>query len=245
MSQKRRSFYAFSYERIYLLSGAPYSPDFSWDDPAPLFRRHFVVEDGLQGAVLSICALGLGEAYLNGRPVTQDRYISPVGNYDKTLWYTEYTITELLHPGDNLAAVALGNGFYNEGLHTAWDFDAAPWRDVPKLLFSLELRYADHTEHIGSDTAWLCMRARSPYRFHQLRYGEYYDARCQVDWMQPSATEAGWVPAALASRPPAACGCVRVRRFVRSAPMPACGCFTMTMAAGSLILGRTCPVMSN
>lgn len=185
----------------------PYSPDFSWDDPAPLFRRHFAVEDGLRGAVLSICALGLGEAYLNGRPVTQDRYISPVGNYDKTLWYTEYTVTALLHPGDNLAAVALGNGFYNESLHTAWNFDAAPWRDVPKLLFSLELRYADHTEHIGSDTAWLCMRARSPYRFHQLRYGEYYDARCQVDWMQPSSTEAGWVPAALASRP---AGCLRL-----------------------------------
>ncbi len=179
----------------------PYPMAMAWDDPAPLFRRHFTVEDGLQSATLSICALGLGDAYINGRPVTADRYIAPSSDYTKTLWYTEYPVTELLQPGENLAAVALGNGLYNESLHTSWNFDTAPWRDAPKLLFSLELRYAEHTEYIDSDTAWLCMRECSPYRFHQLRYGEYYDARCQTDWMQPECSEEGWIPAAAAASP--------------------------------------------
>lgn len=175
--------------------------EMSWDDPAPLFRRHFTVESNLQEAVLSICALGLGDAYLNGHPVTQDRFIAPISDYSKTLWYTEYSVKPLLHPGDNVAAVALGNGLYNESLHTSWNFDVAPWRDVPKLLFSLELRYADHTAYITSDTKWLCMRKQSPYRFHQLRFGEYYDARCLTNWMQPECSEDGWQPAAIAARP--------------------------------------------
>lgn len=178
-----------------------YPMEMSWDDPAPLFRRHFTVESNLQEAVLSICALGLGDAYLNGHPVTQDRFIAPISDYSKTLWYTEYSVKPLLHPGDNVAAVALGNGLYNESLHTSWNFDVAPWRDVPKLLFSLELRYADHTAYITSDTKWLCMRKQSPYRFHQLRFGEYYDARCLTNWMQPECSEDGLQPAAIAARP--------------------------------------------
>ena len=179
----------------------PYPMEMAWDDPAPLFRRHFSVDSGLTGATLSICALGLGEAYLNGRPVTADRYIAPVSDYGKTLWYTEYEVAHLLQEGDNLAAVALGNGLYNESLHTSWDFDQAPWRDAPKLLFSLELRYGDHTAYVNSDTGWLCMREQSPFRFHQLRYGEFYDARQQTDWMQPGADESGWIPAQEAARP--------------------------------------------
>lgn len=186
---------------VFIRYPEPYPMEMAWDDPAPLFRRHFTVDAGLQEAVLSICALGLGDAYLNGQPVTQDRFIAPISDYSKTLWYTEYSVTPLLHPGDNLAAVALGNGLYNEGLHSSWNFDVAPWRDVPKLLFSLELRYADHTAYVTSDTEWLCMRKHSPYRFHQMRFGEYYDARCQTNWMQPECPEDGWRPAVIAARP--------------------------------------------
>ena len=88
---------------VFIRYPEPYPMEMAWDDPAPLFRRHFTVDAGLQEAVLSICALGLGDAYLNGQPVTQDRFIAPISDYSKTLWYTEYSVTPLLHPGDNLA----------------------------------------------------------------------------------------------------------------------------------------------
>ena len=124
-------------DKIFIRHPAPYTPDHLTEEPAPLFRRRFTVRAGINAARLTVCALGLGEIFLNGRPVTKDRFLAPYSNYEKTLWYTEHDVTTLLKEGENLAAAALGNGFYNESLHTAWDFDAAPWRDVPKLLFRL------------------------------------------------------------------------------------------------------------
>ena len=32
----------------------------------------------------------------------------------------------------------LGNGWYNEAVASAWDHNKAEWRDIPKLLLSLE-----------------------------------------------------------------------------------------------------------
>ncbi|MBQ3096914.1 MAG: family 78 glycoside hydrolase catalytic domain, partial [Kiritimatiellae bacterium] len=148
-----------------------------------------------------MCALGLGEIFLNGRPIAPDRFLSPYSDYRKTLWYTEHDVTLLLRPGENLAAAALGNGFYNESLHTAWNANDAEWRDVPKLLFRLELRYPDGTEVIEGDEQWRTDRACSPYRYNQLRCGETYDANYAVDWMMPDFDDAAWVPAVIADAP--------------------------------------------
>lgn len=189
-------------EKNFIRHPAPYVYDFLTEEPAPLFRRHFTVRAGLNTARLTICALGLGELFLNGRPVTKDRLLSPFGNYDKTLWYTEHDVTILLKEGENLAAAALGNGFYNESLHSAWNFNDAPWRDVPKLLFRLEMTYDDGTsEVLTGDEAWLCDRACSPYRFNQLRCGETYDANCAVNWMSPDFDDSAWEHAVYADAP--------------------------------------------
>ncbi|MBE6611241.1 MAG: hypothetical protein E7632_02010, partial [Ruminococcaceae bacterium] len=181
---------------------APYVYEYLTEEPAPLFRRHFTVREGLNRAVLTVCALGLGDLYINGRPMTRDRFLSPYSNYNKTLWYTEHDVTLLMKPGENVAAAALGNGFYNESLHTAWDFNDADWRDVPKLMLRLILSYADGTtDIIDSDEDWLCDRDCSPYRFNQLRCGETYDSRYAMDWMKPDFDDSGWVHAIPAEKP--------------------------------------------
>lgn len=174
---------------------------FSLCSPAPLFRKRFIVREGLTSATLTLCALGMGKFYFNGKELTKDLFISPYGNYDKTVWYNRYDVTDKLFEGENLVAAALGNGFYNESLSTAWNFDKAPWRDERKFLFCLQLCYGDDREYVLSDTDWLCERALSPYRFDELRMGEIYDCNFSYEWMKADFDDNAWVQAVAVTAP--------------------------------------------
>lgn len=200
-----------------------FCPEYRTEDPAPLFRRRFTVGADLQKATLAVCGLGYGLYWLDGQPVTADRFTAPVSDYNKTLWYTVYSLTDRLAEGGHLLAAMLGNGFYNESLKTAWDFNKAPWRGLPKLLLTLELVYPGHTDYIYSDQSWVCCEQDSPVRFNQLRSGEIYDARYAVDWMQPGYDDSHWQPARLSSSVPAGilreCTCQPVREMREYAPV--------------------------
>ncbi len=184
------------------------------EDPAPVFRRQFAVRPGLRRATLSVCGLGYGYWYLNGEPVTEDLFTAPVSDYTKTVWFTVYDVTGRLTAGDNLLAVILGNGFYNESLSTAWDFDLARWRGAPKCAAELELVYDDGVLWLYTDEEWkgsLC----SPVRYNQLRAGETYDTRIGEDWRMPSPPPGEWKPAVRAAHPPTGvlreCTCQPIR----------------------------------
>ena len=180
---------------------AGFDPAYKEVNPAPMFRRHFRVEHGLVSAQLSYAALGLGKLFLNGEPINGNLLTTPYGDYRKTVWYDICDVTKLLSAGENVAAAMLGNGFFNESVHTSWQFENAEWRDSPKLCFSLELRYPDHTEYLRSDTAWLCEFENSPVRFNEMRMGERFDANFPTDWMKPDFDDSGWVNAVIASAP--------------------------------------------
>ncbi len=172
---------------------APFCRQHLPEDPAPLFRRHFTVKPELTSAVLEYCPLGLGIGFINGCRLTEDLLLTPTSDYRKTVWYTVHDVTAQLQEGENLLAVALGNGFHNEPLVTPWDTDATPWRDAPKLWLSLVLTYADgETAIITTDDRWLCERERSPYRYNQLRAGEKYDFSYMTDWMRPDLDDSDW-----------------------------------------------------
>lgn len=174
---------------------------FNYDSPAPLFRRRFIINKELISAKLKVCALGLGKIFFNGTELTDELFISPFGDYNKTLWYNEYDVSNKLFEGENLVAVVLGNGFYNESLSTGWNFNKASWRDNPKLYFCLELDYNDSIEYILSDTQWLCDLETSPYRFNQLRMGEIFDYNYSTDWMNRNFDDSAWSHAVVALRP--------------------------------------------
>ena len=173
------------------------------ENPAPMFRRRFMLKAPPEKAVLSVCGLGYGYYYLNGTAVTQDLFTAPVSDYNKTLWYNTYDVTGQLLPGENLIAAILGNGFYNESMYTDWKHHEAPWRAAPKILLTLELTYKDgRQEHIVSDDSWLCDKAQSPVRFNQLRSGEIYDAGISESWRTPEYDDSGWVKAQVSETPP-------------------------------------------
>ncbi len=179
-----------------------FDPTHKKEDPAPLFRHHFAVKQELRKALLKYCPLGLGEGYLNNWEITDNKFLTPTSDYTKTVWYTEHDVTDKMVAGDNLLAIALGNGFYNEALKTAWDYEVAPWRDAPKLWLELTLYYADGSvESVTTDEHWLCEKERSPYRYNQLRAGEVEDATYSAEWKYTWYDDSDWRHAVIVKPP--------------------------------------------
>ncbi len=70
------------------------SADDKYGNPSPYFRKTFCVEKPVKKATLSVSALGVFKAYLNGRAVADD-YLSPGWvDYRKKLPVIEYDITD-------------------------------------------------------------------------------------------------------------------------------------------------------
>ncbi len=185
----------------FIKSPKAYKKEYSVEAPAPRFRRSFSIPEGYTKAVVSVCGLGCGEYYLNGKLVSPDRFVSPFSDYNKTLWYASYDVTELIKAGENLAAVHLGYGFFNENHKTAWDHHTAPWRDNPKFALKLEIFYSDKTVCIESDSEWKC--SEDGYiRYSQIRSGEYVDLRLIDEWTSNEYDDTAWENAVIDRRPP-------------------------------------------
>lgn len=196
---------------LFIKTGLPFHPEYALRDSAPMFRRRFALES-VRSARLSLCALGYGYVWINGKKVTEDLLTSPFSNYEKTLWYYSYDVTSLLKEGENVIAVMLGNGFFNESFKTSWDFDQASWRDQPKMALCLE---ADGQTVLVSDEQFLCTKA-SPVIYNHLRSGEYFDARLYDErWTDLDYDDSSWMHAVRDATPPKGilrlCPCEAVR----------------------------------
>lgn len=199
------------YHAQYIMAqtGTPGATD--TDIPAPLFRRRFFLKP-FQKATLSVVGLGYARFYLNGKEITEDKFLSPLSDYTKNIWYQTYDVTDLLQAGENIAAVICGNGFYNEGIKTPMKNHLAPWRDYPKFLFCLS---ADEVPVLVSDAEWLCS-TESFLPFNQVRSGETFDAqRYDPAWTTLSYDDSEWTPAFLDDAPPTGtlseCNCEPIR----------------------------------
>ena len=187
---------------------------------APMLRRRFSLSALPKKAVLSVAGLGYGCYFLNEREVTRDRFIAPFGDYRKTVWYTSYDVTDKLLLGENIFAVMLGNGFFNEAIGTAWDFDLAEWRDMPKLILSLA---CDGEEILASDEKWL-YSMESPVIFNQLREGEHFDARLyDPAWKSIGFDDSGWKRVRVDEKAPTGvlreCTCEPIREICELRPV--------------------------
>ena len=161
-------------------------------EPAsPLFRREFTLSEDPVRAELSVCGLGYGVFTINGKNVTEDVLTTPFTRFDKTVLYCTYDVTKLLKKGRNAAGAMLGNGWYND-IGAVWDFDRAPWRDYPKMIYSLsaELKNGE-TATIVSDAEW--KSADGPIGFNHIRCGEQYDARLEMNGFDcPEFDDSAW-----------------------------------------------------
>lgn len=80
---------------------------------APMLRKTFDVTKEVVKARLYISGLGLYELYVNGT-LPDDSVLNPAHTqYDDTVHYRVYDVTNMLATGKNALAVELGNYFYN------------------------------------------------------------------------------------------------------------------------------------
>ncbi|MBO1511514.1 alpha-L-rhamnosidase [Metabacillus bambusae] len=160
--------------------------------PAPLLRKEFPVEKPVKQARVYVSGLGFYELALNGEKVG-DRVLDPNStNYEETVLYTTYDVTNQLNQGDNAIGVELGRGKYGMTSPTIWFWHTAPWHDDPKLLLQMEIEYEDgSTDTIISDESWRA--AEGPTRFDSLYEGEVFDARLvQKGWTSSEFDDTEW-----------------------------------------------------
>ncbi|MHC4672883.1 MAG: family 78 glycoside hydrolase catalytic domain [Planctomycetota bacterium] len=160
--------------------------------PAPLFRKWFSLGKEIASARAYICGLGYYELYLNGEKVG-DHVLDPAfTRYDRRALYVTYDVTDQLRKGGNAVGVMLGNGWYNMPTLAVWNFDKPPWRNAPKLICQLEVKYADGTsETIVSDESWKV--TDGPIVFDSIRSGEIYDARLDKEgWCRADYDDGDW-----------------------------------------------------
>lgn len=169
--------------------------------PAPLLRQQFTLPSPPVRARAYFCGLGWGELYLNGHKVGEDVLDPLFTRYDRRVLYRVFDVTGQLQPGENVAGIMLGNGWYNQHARDVWNFATADWRSTPKALLQLEIELADGTHQtVVSDAGWRW--SNGPIRFDGVRNGEYYDARLeQPGWVSPGFDAGTWSPVQLVPPP--------------------------------------------
>ena len=167
----------------------------------PLFRREFDARKPLARAMVYVSGLGQYELRLNGQDVTEAVLTPGWSDYDSTVLYNAYDITQLTHPGANVFGVMLGNGMYNvretEGRYAKFTGSLGE----PRLILQAYLQYEDGTEEtLVSDHFWTTHTG--PIIFSSVYGGEDFDAtKVDPDWDSPGFQADGWVSAIEVSGP--------------------------------------------
>lgn len=145
-------------------------------DPAAVFGTSFVSERKVSQATLTITALGVYEAKLNGKRVGQFVMAPGWTSYHKRLQYQEYDITDLLTEGTNTIEVTVGKGWYRSPL-PGW---GSPHQNELRarpcgLAAQITLTFEDGSSQIlSTDESWKV--SDGPVRFSEIYDGELYDA---------------------------------------------------------------------
>ena len=89
-------------------------PGRSLSDPLPILARAFSLDPGhgakVAKARLYLSGIGIQEAELNGRRVSDEVLAPGNSNYQLSAEYRTYDVTRLIRPGANTLGVELGNG---------------------------------------------------------------------------------------------------------------------------------------
>lgn len=154
------------------------SPQEDMKDVCPVFMKRWKSEKKPVKAELTLTALGVYCAYINGKRVS-DQVLAPGWTaYGKRLQYQTYDVTALLHmPEENDLEVLVGKGWYRSPMGEQVKPPGSRKRmAMPAGLYGrLLLFYEDGScEEICTDVSWEC--GESSVRFSEIYDGEAYDA---------------------------------------------------------------------
>lgn len=167
-----------------------------WDNVAPLakksilLRKEFTIDKGLEDAKIYISGLGQYDLYINGKQVDNSVFKPIWSEYNKTIYYNTFDISEFLQEGKNVIGVMLGNGMYNVngGRYTKLRISFGP----PTLLLQANISYnTGKKQQVVSDETW--KYELSPITFNCIFGGEDYDANLEKkDWSITQYNDNDW-----------------------------------------------------
>ncbi|MBP5332128.1 MAG: family 78 glycoside hydrolase catalytic domain, partial [Lachnospiraceae bacterium] len=160
-------------------------------DVCPEFVRKFSIGRPVKDAHMSITALGVYEAYCNGKRVG-DFVLAPGWTvYEKRLQVQTYDIKDLLVQGDNELDVTVGRGWYASPI-PGWE----PKGGISKkdraarrtgLIAMIVIEYEDGTQDtVVTDNEWNWRQSKV--RFSEIYDGEEYDASFEDHTLLPVET---------------------------------------------------------
>ena len=147
----------------------------------PIFYRDFKLDSSVKKATLHVTALGVYEATLNGKHISDEVLAPGWTTYRKRLQYQTYDVTDLLATNNQLC-ISVGKGWYRSRM-VGWQVSEIQetYRQSPAGLFAqLEIEYYDNIKEIvATDERW--QYSESPVRFSELYDGETYDGSFDLD----------------------------------------------------------------
>ena len=178
--------------------------DFYLDDPAPLFRKTFFLNELPKKATLFITAAGYYKSTINTFELENNILDPTWTDYSKRIYYKEYDITQQLTRGINCLGVTLGNGFYNPLPLKMWGrINLRERLSVGKPRFIAKIRITlpnGKTEEIVSDSSW--KYGYGPIIKNSVYLGTHFDANNEITaWSHADFDDTHWDNAMLADPP--------------------------------------------
>jgi alpha-L-rhamnosidase len=160
--------------------------------PARFLRKEFTPAKPVARAMLYASALGIYDAYLNGRKIGDEYFTPGWTDYTRRVYYRAYDVTGMLKAGDNALGAILADGWF------AGYFGMRGGRDSygKNIRFKgiLVVDYADGTsETVGTDESWKA--SAGPILEADFFQGETYDARAELTgWAASGYDDTKWEP---------------------------------------------------
>lgn len=161
--------------------------------PEDLFRKEFVLLDGITSARLYITSQGVYKAELNGIQVGDDFLTPGWTSCGGRLQYQTYDVTtQLLNQNDHCIGIRVAEGWFSGRL----GFDERVrciWGSRPAAFAQLEVRYADGTiQRIVTDETWTV--SQGSIKLAEIYDGEKYDATAEIlGWSRSGSVPGTWV----------------------------------------------------
>lgn len=222
----------------------------SWFGPSetyqsmPLFRREFKLGKKWRKVLIFVCGLGSFEMHVNGVRVGTDELEPAWTNYDKSVLYTSYDVSDLLVEGANCVGLMLGNGMYHiDQSGTRFAYSRHSFGEQKASVF-IKAWYSNGSIETFADAAgWFS--APGPITFSCIYGGEDYDARLEIPgFSQPGLLQdSRWGEASVVPPPKGQMrgrqhAAVKVRRRLSSLLETAMAPNTMLFDMGRNFAGR-------
>ncbi|MDR0748611.1 MAG: family 78 glycoside hydrolase catalytic domain [Tannerellaceae bacterium] len=160
--------------------------------PSPLLRKEINIGKKIKHALYHTSALGIYEAYINGKKVGRQFLAPEWTDYGHHVQYQTHDVTGMLQKGANALGVMLADGWYS-GARWSHPGRGGYGSLARKFIGQLVVCYEDGTtETIGTDNTWKYL-AQGPVMQATFFGGEEYDAKNDPQgWDKPGFDDSQW-----------------------------------------------------